>query len=306
MIALCLIAGKGDSMKILSILEEFLLDRSAYCAPATLRTYESHIRKYIEFLYDIYGDSFDLVPEKHLINYILWLRQHNPDIRNVSIRSYFRAIKAFLKYAYENDYCMDYLKKLKLPKDDSEPKNPLTVDEAAALDAAFNKSSFFGLRNYCIIHLMLDCGLRSQEVRNLKWQHLDQEKNILYIKDSKGKKSRFTLCPSTLFMDLEKLPRNGSFIFQDSNNKPISSNCIKQLFQDLKKQSGVNRVHAHLLRHTFATSFLLGGGNMEFLRVFMGHSDYSVTQNYTQLSTQCKMLGIDVYHLDPIFFERGY
>lgn len=90
------------------------------------------------------------------------------------------------------------------------------------------------------------------------------------------------------------------------DRKPMTSNAIKQLFQDLKVTSGINRVHAHLLRHTFATSYLMGGGNLEFLRVFMGHSDYNVTKTYSQMAAQYKMLGADVYKLDSIFFSRGY
>ena len=51
---------------------------------------------------------------------------------------------------------------------------------------------------------------------------------------------------------------------------------------------------------------LVGGGNLEFLRVFLGHSDYNVTRGYSQLAAECKMLGVNVYHLDPIFFKNGY
>ena len=67
-----------------------------------------------------------------------------------------------------------------------------------------------------------------------------------------------------------------------------------------------DELHAHLLRHTFATSYLVGGGNLEFLRAFLGHSDYNVTRGYSQLAAECKMLGVNVYHLDPIFFKKGY
>ena len=86
----------------------------------------------------------------------------------------------------------------------------------------------------------------------------------------------------------------------------LTDHSVKMLFQDLKSASGIDRLHAHLLRHTFATSYLMGGGNLEFLRVFMGHSDYTVTKTYSQLAAQMQMLGADIYHLDPIFFTRGY
>lgn len=38
----------------------------------------------------------------------------------------------------------------------------------------------------------------------------------------------------------------------------------------------------------------------------MGHSDYNVTKIYSELAAESKMLGVDVYHLDPIFFKKGY
>lgn len=90
------------------------------------------------------------------------------------------------------------------------------------------------------------------------------------------------------------------------SSEPITADAVKHLFTKLKKESGIKRLHAHLLRHTFATSYLIGGGNLEFLRVFMGHSDYNVTKIYSQLAAESKMLGVDVYHLDPIFFKKGY
>ncbi|MEZ3471455.1 MAG: site-specific integrase [Lachnospiraceae bacterium] len=86
----------------------------------------------------------------------------------------------------------------------------------------------------------------------------------------------------------------------------MTRNSLKGLFTKLKKESGISRLHAHLLRHTFATSYLIGGGNLEFLRVFMGHSDYNATKIYSQLAAEGKMLGVKIYQLDPFFFEKGY
>lgn len=38
----------------------------------------------------------------------------------------------------------------------------------------------------------------------------------------------------------------------------------------------------------------------------MGHGDYNVTRIYSQLAAESKMLGVDVYRLDPVFFRKGY
>ena len=59
-----------------------------------------------------------------------------------------------------------------------------------------------------------------------------------------------------------------------------------------------------LLRHTFATSYIMGGGNLETLRLLLGHFDYSVTRKYLHLAAQYQITGTDIYRLDPIFFKK--
>jgi len=305
-------------ISIAEAFNEFIRDRQVYCSAATIRTYIGHMQGYFSWLQETYHKSiqelsFGDIPEQDNIitGYILALRQHNPNVRNTSVRSYCRAVKVFLRYCYDCDYCRDYLKGLKLPKDDAAPKEPLYADEVKRLDQCFDMHTVKGLRNYCIVHLMLDCGLRSQEVRHLEVAHLQPAHNLLLIKDSKGSKSRFTLAPDFIFAAIDsylKLDgRSSGLLFLGLRNRePLTSNAVKQLFGHLKAQSDIPRLHAHLLRHTFATSYLIGGGNLEFLRVFMGHYDYSVTRNYTQIAAQCKMLGVEIYRLDDIFFKRGY
>lgn len=67
-------------------------------------------------------------------------------------------------------------------------------------------------------------------------------------------------------------------------------NTVKQVFQKLKKQTGILRLHAHLLRHTFATNYLVDGGDLETLRLLMGHSDLQVTMMYLHLAENKKLL----------------
>ena len=292
--------------------EEFMDDRSVYCSPATLKCYSGHLTVFFRYLEDKYKQKTAEIsfPDENIYkDFILYLRMKG--MRTVTIRSYCRTVKAFLKYCYEESYCKDYLKKVKLPKDDAEPKVPLCTDEVKLIDEAFDKSALKGKRNYLLTHLMLDCGLRSQEVRHLNVSDLNKAKNLIHIRDSKGNKGRIVLCPDFVFEAVgDYLDSRGSssarvFLSLKSESE-LTKNAINQIYADLRVKTGIERLHPHLLRHTFATSYLLGGGNLEFLRVFMGHYDYTVTKGYASLAAECKMLGIDVYKLDKIFFERGY
>lgn len=282
-------------MDLEKLLVMFLSTKTAYCAPKTIIKYRDDIEKFISWLPEP-------LPGNPYLEYITYLK--TTGTRTVTIRSYARSIKTFLRWAYENDFLPDYVKGVKLPRDDSRPKLPLYADEVNLIDEYLNQ------RDWLIFHLMLDCGLRRQEVINLQLENVISDKNLLQIINSKGNKSRYVLIPDFV---LERLKiyicntkiKNGN-IFRSSCGGSISENAIKMLFQRLKKKTCITRLHAHLLRHTFATSYLMGGGNLEYLRVFMGHYDYSVTKEYSSLAAQMKMLGADIYKLDPIWFTRGY
>lgn len=297
------------------IYDLFLRDRRMYCSEATLRKYQSDLDLFFRFLERTYHvrireASFpDLGSAAIFQDWVLELRSSS--IKNTSIRSYARSVKAFLRWAYEQDYCPDYLKSVRLPKDDASIKFPLSAAEVEKVDNCFDMFTEQGLRNYCIFHLMLDSGLRRQEVIHLRKQDIDFEKNIIQILDSKGNKSRMVLVPDDLLFHigsyLTRTVRQSGLLFVSlRGEKPITEDTIRNFFSRLKVKAGIPRLHAHLLRHTFATSYLIGGGNLEFLRVFLGHTDYSVTKIYSGMAAQMKMLGVEIYRLDPIFFTRGY
>lgn len=302
-------------MTIARAYDLFLQDRSGYCSAKTLETYSGHMKIFFQYLGKIYLPmdqlSFDQIPGdvNILSDYIRYLRfDYGRSVTNTTIRSYVRPVKAFLRFCYEADICKDYLKRVKLPKPDAVPPAPLLVEEVAMLDACFDMMSIKGLRNYCIVHLMLDCGLRSQEVLHLEYADIDPVHHLLHIRISKECKSRITMIPDTLSSRIAeymlRCDRSSGIVFYSlKQEQPLTENSIKQLFQDLKQSSGISRIHAHLLRHTFATAYLCGGGNLEFLRVLMGHSDYAVTKLYSSLAAQYKMLGVMIYQLDPIFFR---
>ncbi len=57
------------------------------------------------------------------------------------------------------------------------------------------------------------------------------------------------------------------------------------MFDRLRKASGINRLHAHLCRHTFATNYLLNGGDIYTLKQILGHSTFEMVNQYLHFST---------------------
>ena len=68
------------------------------------------------------------------------------------------------------------------------------------------------------------------------------------------------------------------------NSALITSDTLKDLFRKLKKKTGISRLHAHLLRHTFATMYLNNGGNIYTLQTILGHTSLEMVKKYLHIA----------------------
>ena len=192
----------------------FMADRETSCADKTFNLLQRKLNRSFLHMYQnvltgpVSEISCDEVTRELFRNYICYLRkrpkfQNHPFLEpsqellsSTSIRTYARSIKVFANFCKDNEYCDDFTYKVKLPKDDSGEIIPLYQSEVQQIDKLFNLKTEFGLRNWCIVHLMLDAGLRSSEVINLRFCDLMFDKNIIQIYKSKGSKTRLViLCP---------------------------------------------------------------------------------------------------------------
>ena len=93
-------------MNIKETYEMFIRSRSVYCSPETLRLYEGHLKVFFRYLEDVSGKdmenlTFDDFPDiQPYSGFIIHLREKGT--RNVTIRSYCRIVKAYLRYCYQN------------------------------------------------------------------------------------------------------------------------------------------------------------------------------------------------------------
>ncbi|MBR1627796.1 MAG: tyrosine-type recombinase/integrase [Lachnospiraceae bacterium] len=307
-------------MNLLKCYDDFIREKRAYCSADTVRYYELNLGEFfLGWLADREGfggvsglSSVEsgVFCKSLFYDYLLHLREK--EVKNVSVRTYFRSVKSFCGWLYDNEYIdRNYCKRMKMPGNDAAVKVPLSVAEVRRIDESIGFSGRLGVRNYCIVHLMLDCGLRLGEVCGLRVGEVDFENGYLNF-IGKGSKRRIVPCPGFLLAwircYLDDFRRSSSdFLFLDVKKAPITKNAVKVFVGRLKKSSGVSRVHCHLLRHTFATSYIIGGGNLEYLRMLLGHSDIMITQKYLHCSSQVAFINMDIYELDGCFFRNiGY
>lgn len=236
-------------------------------------------------------------------NYVLDLLSRNT-LNRVSVCTYLRAVRSFLHWCGDCGYLGEWVYTVRLPKKSKSMVVPLSVDEIRKIFGCFSAESLvvdsdcYQLRNFCIIMLMLDCGLRRGEICSLMCSQVDFERRSLLV-TGKGDKQRIVPMGNMVVDYLKMYNRwlgRGAYCLDDipffvgRDGGGVTENAIRCFFQDLKKATGITRLHPHLLRHTFATNYLLNGGNLESLRLLLGHSDIQTTQKYLHLAEYIKIL----------------
>ena len=283
-------------MLLQDAVNEFIQDKKVYCAAKTIETYTEHMYRFLQHA----PEELEKLTRETIRTYILNMRDEG--IRSVTINTYMRTVKVFARWLYEEGYLETNVSKgVKLPRPDPKIKKPLSADEVTLIIR-----ELYSPRDRIIFRLMLDAGLRESEVCNLKYSDLDLENNLIMIRSSKFNRNRIIpMCPR-LKLWLNYYKSGSEYIILDKSGNPMTTEAIKKLFYKLKKRTGIDRVHAHLCRHTFATSYMMGGGNLEKLRVMLGHADYNATKIYLQLAAEYEIVKYPIYQLDPVFFEKGY
>ena len=165
------------------------------------------------------------------------------------------------------------------------------VEDVKKLLQVIDLKSYVGLRDYTLILLMLDCGIRPCEAFRLEINDVDF-KNMIMLVDKENAKTRtervLPLSATTidLLQRIIKLkPRewNNNFVFCTYEGLAMNTRVFDKRLLEYSKKARV-KVTPYDLRHTFAILYLRNDGNPFTLQKTMGHSDLSMTKRYLGLS----------------------
>ena len=145
------------------------------------------------------------------------------------------------------------------------------------------------IRDRAVLAVMYGSGLRVAEVAQLKTRDIDARRNVLWVRQGKGRRDRQALLPAKLLELLRqywRAQRPGEWLFPATNrNRPIPPKTIylacrhAALLADIKKP-----VHPHSLRHAFATHLLESGTNLRTIQILLGHANLETTARYLQVA----------------------
>jgi integrase/recombinase XerC/integrase/recombinase XerD len=230
-----------------------------------------------------------------------------------------RSLKAFASWLDREGYTKEnLLTNYKLPKVPIILIEPLTNTEINQLVNYQNPLTALGCRNIAILILMLDTGIRLSELCSLHFENSHIEQGYLKIL-GKGSKERVVpvgaLAQKMLWRYIihfrpDPLVKANDYLFLALVGNPLQTNAVKLLFNRWGKKAGVPRLHAHLLRHTFATNFLVYKcGDVFRLQQILGHSSLEMVRRYVHYaSTQALINGNTLSPVDQMGVRklRGY
>ena len=185
--------------------------------------------------------------------------------------------------------CFDRsISKVLLPNSKLRKRFPKIVTKELFLKIINNEDN---LEHKCWLLLSFCCGLRISEVATIKIEDIYSEEHKLRIL-GKGNKERFTILPDIvikflrLFYKKKRFTHKKGYLFIGQNiNNHICERTIGNYFSSLKKEYNLPpEITEHSLRHSFATYFLMNGGDLLVLKSMMGHKSLNSTSIYVHLS----------------------
>ncbi|QAA32914.1 tyrosine recombinase XerC [Clostridium manihotivorum] len=208
-----------------------------------------------------------------------------------ALKSYFKFISTKAKIITE-----DPTIELETPKISKRHPVYLTLDQSINLLNSLDKKNKNYLRDYCILTLFLNCGLRLSELCNIQ---IDKIKNDILTIIGKGNKERTVYLNEASLDSINRYLQvrdaskcdgeNKKFLFLSSRNKKIDKRTVEILVKKHITNSGLTEAKytPHKLRHTAATlMYKYGNVDIRSLQQILGHESVSTTQIYTHIDDE--------------------
>jgi len=193
------------------------------------------------------------------------------------------AIKLFYRNRFNRN--MD-LNNIQRPRREQRLPNVLSKQEIKSiLEAPTN------LKHRAMLSLIYACGLRRSELLNLSLSDVLSDRNVLFIRQSKGKKDRLIPISNKIIEMLRtyyKAYKPKVWLFEGQNVGERYSERSLQLVlkQALKKAGNSKPVSLHWLRHSYATHLLESGTDLRYIQELLGHDSSKTTEIYTHVTTK--------------------
>ncbi|MBE8720533.1 tyrosine-type recombinase/integrase [Sphingobacterium pedocola] len=240
--------------------------------------------------------TFEEIDYKLLRYYFSTLKEGEKEA--VSVNRSISAVKSYYKFLQREGIVLQnparLIKALKTPK-----KLPVVVENdkiVTLLDKMeYATESFEGQRDYIVMELLFGTGIRLSELLKIKERDVDVfNKKVLIF--GKRNKERFVPLHSTLLAELKSylvkkedqdFENKTEYLVVTKEGKPAYAKLIYRIVKNyLSMITSQKKRSPHILRHSFATTLLDRGADLNAIKELLGHAGLAATQVYTHNSAE--------------------
>jgi integrase/recombinase XerC len=261
-------------------------------SPLTLTSYRRDLTGIRNWLERTGIASWERVDQQRIRHYVAW--RHRGGAAGKTLQRELAALRSLFRYLLrEGVVGHNPAQGVRAPK--VVRKLPATLD-ADHLSALLSRPADDALarRDAAIIELFYSSGLRLAELVAVNLGDIDVQDATLEVIGKGAKTRRVPVGSKALEAVRRWLQVRGNFagaeeraLFVSSRGRRIHPRTVQQRLQRWALEQGANRkVHAHLLRHSFASHLLESSGDLRAVQELLGHSDIATTQIYTHLDFQ--------------------
>jgi integrase/recombinase XerC len=240
--------------------------------------------------------TLEEITQYHLSAYRDYL-VHNQRRKTSSINRNIQSLKNFFQFLVSNKLLKDNpsekIKFLKQPKR-NQPQALNKKDIHKLLSVTSHSSHGTQKRNYAIVHMLLQTGIRVGELVNLETRDLTlyERSGEIRVVDAKGGKERVIPLNNQIRRALrnylsDQNSSNRKIIFLSKRNSKMSTRAVQKMITNLAKKAKIETLTPHTLRHTFAINYLRANPEcLVELSALLGHDSLDTTAIYTAPSKE--------------------
>ncbi|MNK35349.1 Tyrosine recombinase XerC [compost metagenome] len=266
-------------------------------SPHTLQAYKADLQQFEDFLKIELPNSIETVKTSDIKNFMVELLDKK-DLAESAVNRKLSSLKSFYKFLHREDKIASnparLIKTLKTPN-----KLPVFIEDVkmdALLDGEHSfDDSFAGKRDKLVVELLFGTGIRLAELIGLKEEDFNGYEGTIKVL---GKRNKERLIPLHKALQnevlefvslktLQKFDNKSPYLIVTNSGDQAYPNLIYRIVNScLKLVSTQEKKSPHVLRHSFASSLLNRGADLNAIKELLGHTSLAATQVYTHNSVE--------------------
>lgn len=259
--------------------------------PHTLTYYSNELMSFRKALETLELDTTPVKIKPDHINQFIIYSKEVLELKIVSINTRLRAIRAFFNFAYKHGYIpKNPFANIQLLKDRRTVIETFTREQIHKLLKSTDLRTFTGVRDYTIMLLLLETGVRASELIGIETDDIRWEDSMILIRNTKGHRERLVPFQSKMRAQLKKyLSIRGKCetdaLLVTMDNTALSKRQLQNRISYYGEKSKIKNVRCscHTFRHTFAKMAVKQGAGIFELQQILGHTSMEMVRIYVNL-----------------------